>query len=65
MFTNTEDDGKYLESYGAVEGVFVWSQSASFLGCLAHFAQRAIQIGASSGSSMTYLNQVGSAQKFS
>lgn len=36
VFTNTQDAGKYLESYGAVEGVFIclWSQSASLLGCL-------------------------------
>ncbi|NWV43236.1 LAML3 protein, partial [Grantiella picta] len=33
VFTNTQDAEKHLESYGAVGGVFVWSQCASFLGC--------------------------------
>lgn len=40
VFTNTQDAGKCLESYGAVEGVFIWSQSASFLGCLAQTLPR-------------------------
>lgn len=45
MFTNTEDNGSYMESYGAVEGASVWSQSASFLGLFSSdFAQRGIQI---------------------
>lgn len=34
VFTNAQDASKYLESYGAVEGVLIWSQSASFLGSL-------------------------------
>lgn len=40
VLTNTQDAGKDLESYGAVEGVFVWSQHASFLGCLAQTLPR-------------------------
>lgn len=40
VFTNTQDAGKYLESYEALEGVFIWSQNASFWGCLAQTLPR-------------------------
>lgn len=62
MFTNTQDAGECLESYGVV----VWSQCASFFGLFSsEFAQRGIQREDRSGRSVAYPVQDGTAQKFS